>query len=448
MVIHKRFPLLAGAAGVATLGLLGLGALALYQGFGTEAPALLDERSPPLRYEVEYPAVRYGTQAGDNRVTRLARSVAAGETELVYAAPRGYLDSLLAALEIDPASQALVFSKTSIQARHIDPERPRAIYFNDDTYVGFAHGAPTLEIATMDPELGPVFYTLSQDPATADGFERLDGRCLRCHDSYSMTGGGVPRFIVGSGYFGAEGELISHEGRIITTEATPLRFRWGGWYVSGFHGDIVHLGNIVVRDPAALADLEALRAGNLADLQGLLDTSPYPTPHSDIVAALVLQHQTDVQNALTRARFDAVTAIDGLPAAELPARLAEIAEPLVRALFMADAAELEDTIEGGAGFAAAFEARGPFDAQGRSLRDLALEGRLFRYPLSYLVYTDAFASLPEAFARVVHGRIRDVLDGEAWEDMPHLTASDRAAIRDIVRETLPAMLAVSPPASD
>jgi hypothetical protein len=30
----------------------------------------------------------------------------------------------------------LVYSQTSLQSRLIDPKRPRAIYFDDDVYVG------------------------------------------------------------------------------------------------------------------------------------------------------------------------------------------------------------------------------------------------------------------------------------------------------------------------
>ncbi len=110
-----------------------------------------------------------------------------------------------------------MFSQTSLQSRLIRPETPRAIYFNDDTYVAWVQHGP-IEIAALDPNLGPVFYMLKQiEPGTAQtpssgaSFDRDKERCLSCHDSYSMTGGGVPRFIVGSGYTGVAGNLVSHE---------------------------------------------------------------------------------------------------------------------------------------------------------------------------------------------------------------------------------------------
>ena len=157
--------------------------------------------------------------------------------------------------------------------------------------------------------------------------------CLRCHDSYSLTGDGVPRFILGSGYIGTRGEIVSHEAWILTSPGTPLRSRWGGWYVSGYHGEQVHLGNIVVRDTAELQDLEALRIGNVADLNGLLDVDPYVTAYSDIVALLVIQHQVHVQNTLTRARYDYLTALDaGSTAGSDSTLVAEHFEPVVHAL--------------------------------------------------------------------------------------------------------------------
>src|SRR5690606_25602134 len=104
-------------------------------------------------------------------------------------------------------------------------------------------GARSLEIAVMDPRLGPVFFDYSQDPAAAEPFKQETSRCLRCHDSYSMTGGGVPRFMMSSVIAGADGNLVSHELSEITNLATPIAERWGGWYVTGQSGEQAHRGN-------------------------------------------------------------------------------------------------------------------------------------------------------------------------------------------------------------
>jgi len=429
------------------------GALVVHETRDGPARPSAAEAAAPLRYDSEYPAMRYATRPLTGRVARVAAAIESGELELEARSPRGYLDALLAALEIDPASQLLVFSRTSLQVGGIGPDTPRAIYFNDDTYVAWVQNAPTIEIASMDPMLGPVFHTLAQPGAGEAGPERQLGRCLRCHDSYSLTGGGVPRFLLGSGYIDRNGELVSHEAWILTSPSTPLRNRWGGWYVSGRHGDAVHLGNIVVGSAAELEDLESLRIGNVDDLTGLLDTAPYPTAYSDIVAHLVIEHQIDVQNAISRVQFDATTALAEAASSaggeapaqpdgrSLDARIAEIDEPLVEALLMVGEVDLGARIEGTSGFRAAFESRGPTDSQGRSLRALDLQTRLFRYPLSYLIYSDAFAALPRPALDAIAARLDAILSGrDESPPFAHLSAADRRAVAEILRETKPGFL--------
>ena len=517
---RNRVAVLVGTAVLA--GLAAWAVLALRQQAVPEAPERPEtpEVSPTeqdpgaLRYAAEYPVMGYAEAVLTDPVAQLRERLATGAAGLDFAGERGYLDSLLTAIEIDTESQLLVFSKTSLQIRGITPETPRAIFFNDATYVAWTRGAPTLEIASMDPNLGPVFYTLEQTAADDAPFERQFGRCLRCHDSYSLTGGGVPRFILGSGYIGTDGNLVSHEGWILTSERTPLRNRWGGWYVTGQHGDQVHLGNLIVRDIAALQDLDSLRVGNLASLDGLVDTSPYPARHSDIVALLVIEHQVAIQNLITRVNYDTRMALEagdgqgaaedgssvadgdgrvapdeaasardasaeagpvaagsaeaesvaagsaaggaaeateatnaGTTAAEAPAAesaaigasesvIASIAEPLVRAMLFADAVELAGPIEGASGFAERFEARGVRDSAGRSLRDLDLSRRVFRYPLSYLIHSEAFAALPDATRSYVYRRVAEITSaGDPNGDFAHLTLADRTAVREILADT-------------
>jgi len=403
------------------------------------ASAAAASAAPALRYDTEYPSIRYAATPPADAIARLEDRIASAEITLGADPERGYLEALLAALDIGAESQVLVFSRTSVQVQSITAATPRAIYFDDDTYVAWMPDAGNIEIASMDPRLGPVFYTLSQDPSAPPEFERQLGQCLRCHDSYSLTGGGVPRFITGSGYTDTRGNLVAHEGWILTSDRTPLRSRWGGWYVSGYHGEQIHLGNIAVREAAELERLEELRTGNLENLDSLLDTSRYLTNYSDIVALLVLEHQVRVQNAIVRASYDVRTALDGAgeqAGPELAARVAELTEPLVEALFLAGEAPLTDEIRGTSGFAAAFEARGPRDTRGRSLRDLNLRTRLFEYPLSYVIYSRAFDALPGPAKERAYARIREILSGtDTTEPFARLTAEDRAAILEILRAT-------------
>ena len=388
------------------------------------------EPPPELIYDREFPQIGYAGNTPGGRVGQFAAALEDRSIRLEADPVRGYLDAVLDALDIDASSQVLVFSRTSLQTRHIRPETPRAIYFNDDTSVAWIPGAPTLEIASFDPALGPVFYTLLQDDASGRAIEREFGVCLRCHDTYGMSGGGVPRMLLGSGYTGTDGELVSHEAWILTSQGTPFRSRWGGWYVTGQHGEEVHLGNIVVEQAEDLQELEALRVGNVDDLGSLFDTSAYLRPTSDIVALMILEHQVEVQNLISRLHFEAAAgnSIDSHAAA------------LLDAMLMLGAIAHRDTIEGDAEFVAQFVSRGPRDSAGRSLRDLDLQSRLFTYPLSYLIYSDAFQALPPAAKALVYQRLRQELNDPAAIDDPALTLSERAAIIGILRDTLPEVL--------
>jgi hypothetical protein len=431
-----------GALGIAVLG----GAAAwLLLGGRLGDDSALDETAPALsgyaptapaagsvlRYETEYPTIPYTTGKRTDPVAALIERIERGEAKLTHDGERGYLESLLAALEIDPSSQTLVFSQTSLQSKLIGPKTPRAIYFNDDVYVGYVQDGP-IEIASLDPSLGPVFYLLEQS-ASPPVFGAELGRCLSCHDSYSLTGGGVPRFIVGSGYTGTLGTLVSHEGWILVSDRTPLKSRWGGWYVTGRHGSQVHLGNMVIKTLNDFDKLEELRVGNVETLDALVDVKPYLTNTSDIVALLVLQHQADVQNLITRLSYDARTAEDKR---EEP--LEATAERLLRMMLFVDAVEYTEPISGRPEFVEQFTRRAVRDTQGRSLRDFDLTRRLFRHPLSYVIYSPAFDALPDDAKGIFQRRLNEVLTGrDTSEDFAQLTAADRTSILEILRDTKP-----------
>ena len=339
-----------------------------------------------------------------------------------------------------------MFSQTSLQARRIRPAAPRAIYFNDDVYVAWVQEGP-IEIASMDPKLGAIFYLLEQTPAAEPKFAQEFTRCLSCHDSYSLSGGGVPRLIVGSGYTGAGGDLVTHEGWILVTDRTPLKSRWGGWYVTGQHGAQVHLGNVVIRSLADFERLEELRIGNIETLDHLFDTTAYLTNKSDVVALMVLEHQTNVQNLITRVSYDVQTelAADGgnTPGSATLERISASVEPLVQALLFVDAITLTAPLRGDPAFVDQFARRAVRDPSGRSLRDLDMTTRMFCYPLSYLIYSASFDALPEAAKQAAYRRIAEVLNGvDRSEPFAHVTDADRTAIREIVAATKPDLAVV------
>ena len=221
--------------------------------------------------------------------------------------------------------------------------------------------------------------------------------------------------------------------------------------MTGEHGTQTHLGNLPTdNDPKLVGHSDAERF-NLKSLEGWLDTKPYITNKSDVIALMVLEHQTTVQNYITRASFKVRTVLaraagvgnaDPRSWEEISSRnqslLKAMIEPLVRTMFFVDAVEFTSPLAGTAGFEAWFQAQGPRDKQGRSLRQLELNSRLFRYPLSYMVYSESFDSLPEYVRQYVYTRIAEVLTGrDATGAFESLTPDDRKAILEILMATKP-----------
>lgn len=406
------------------------------------ACVLVQPAAAQLLYDKEYPLMGYGHTSPNDAYSQMMQRLAARGEKLPATETRGYLDALLKELDIDPSSQVLVFSKSSLKQRFIAPQTPRSLFFNDEVYVGFVPGSRSLEVAAMDPDQGPVFFDVSQEATAEAPFKQETSRCLRCHDSYSMTGGGVPRFMLSSVIAGADGNVVSHELSEITDISTPIENRWGGWYVTGKSGKQGHLGNFIVTDVAILAKRPWQGQINQDKLDSYVDLAIYPRQTSDIVALLVLQHQVDIQNRIVRLNYESRKLLAEKPAAT-DADLQPLVMPLLQGLFMADEAPLADSVEGNADYRASFEQRGPKTADGLSLREFDLQTRTFKYRLSYLIYSRAIEALPAPVKTVLFRDIRTVLDGDTLL-LPGFALPDaeRATIRTILQATKPDVLAL------
>ena len=376
--------------------------------------------------EPGHPAIGYPGEAND-AVARLNRKLQSGEVRLEFEEGTGYLKGLLAALDIPIESQVAVFSGTSLQARIINARNPRTIFFNDSTAVGWMAGG-LIEVASLDPKQGANFYLLPQQTTPPLRQLARDTRCLACH--YSTATLGVPGFLVRSIPSSANGMIMPWLGNYTTDHRSPLAERWGGWYVTGRGGR--HLGNAPITD-RSLQDVRIDDANlNVTSLTGRFDAQRYLSPHSDIVALLVFDHQMRMMNLLTRLGWEARILEDegGNGAA-----LNDVVSETVDYMLFVDEAVLEGA-RGTSGFAERFGALGPRDHKGRSLRDLDLQHRLFRYPCSYMIYSEAFDALPQTARNAVYSRLLEVLSGEDTSaKYTHLSPSDRLAILEILRET-------------
>jgi hypothetical protein len=375
----------------------------------------------------DVPAIAYSTAPVTDRVAALNERLRDGRVTLTFDGRSGYLRSVLDALNVPVESQVTPFAKNSLQAELIDRRNPRALYFSDDVAVGWVRGADLLEVAAHDPTQGGIFYTLEQKPAAAPAFTRTDN-CLACHLSWDTLG--VPGFFLMS-TLTVPDDPHTYASGFSSDHRRSFDQRWGGWYVTGNAGSLIHMGNVPVSATSTPA-----RAGAraLTSLDANVDTAGYPAHTSDIVALMLLDHQAHMMNLITRTGWEARLAQRGDP--KQIARVDEAAVDLVDYLLFVYEAPLTSRVRGTSGFAEKFTALGPADSQGRSLRQLDLDRRLLKYPCSYLIYSNAFDGMPAAAKGAVYRRLWRVLSGqERGQPYSNLALADRRAIIEILRAT-------------
>lgn len=400
--------------------------------WGTSVVLSAQFTDPVLEIEVDHPAVQYHRRAFTDVVAHLNAQLSSGQTTLAFDNRTGYLRSLLEALHVPVDSQIAVFSKTSLQKNLISPANPRTIFFNDSVAVAWMRGG-LIEVAAHDPQQGGVFYLLGQTPTPMPRLSRED-RCLGCH--YSVNTLEVPGFLSTSVASGTDGATMPWLGNYLTDHRSPIEERWAGWYVTGRTGTSRHLGNAPVANKNA-DDIPVIDANlNLPNLSRRFDTDAYLSPHSDVVALLVFNHQMRMMNLLTRIGWEArVLAHEERDADATATALRATAAEVVDYMMFVDEAPLTG-VKGTSGFAESFTARGPRDSKGRSLRDLDLQRRLLRYPCSYLIYSDVFDHLPGTAKQAIYVRMWQVLSGQDRAPRySRLSAADRQAIIEILRDT-------------
>lgn len=383
-------------------------------------------------------------------IALLQKQIDQGRVKLSYDKDGGYLKSVLKALKIPVSSQTLVFSKTSFQFTKISADHPRALYYNDDVYVGSVHQGKTVEIVSFDPMQGAIFYLLDDVKTDKPVFQRAELDCTQCHIAAGTRG--VPGVLLRSVYPSQTGNLTPRAPQYITDQKSPLKERWGGWYVTGSLAPAT-MANAAVVPQAGEAPVQAGKpVPNLGPIGQPFDASAYLTSTSDQVALLVLAHQTQMHNLITLVNYQtrialhalgqndgAAPALDSLPA-DAQDKIKRPSEQLLRYLLFSSETSLggQDGRKAIAAstFAREFAVQGVKDSKRRSLRDFDLRDRTFRYPCSYLIYSSAFDAIPEPAKGYIYHRLLQVLTGQDQsEDFTHLTPTDRQAILSILLET-------------
>ncbi len=395
----------------------------------------------------EQPPVNYSSTESRDPLVPLMTRLTSGET--IFTGPaKETVQRLLKELHIPVESQMLVFSKTSFQRSRIRPDHPRAVYFSDTCYVGWVPGG-LIEVAAVDPQLGPVFYGF--DPNETQPKFTRNNDCLSCHGGSFVRG--IPGVFVRSVFTDGDGEMLLRHGSEVVDFRTPFTNRWAGWYVTGKHGTALHRGNVFAREQDTELVVDFKHGANVSDLSPYFETKSYLTAGSDIVALMVFEHQTAMQNTLTRASHDCRRMLAYQKNLQVDLKEPVTAEPtyesvkrvfdstardVVDDLLFKGEARLPQGIQGSASFQNAFCAEARRDRDGRSLKDFDLQGRLFQNRCSYLIYSESFLLLPEILKQKVYARLVHALHPTQPDPQyAYLGADERRRISTILQQTHP-----------
>lgn len=372
--------------------------------------------------------IEYDKQQPGGPIARLRERIEAGRARLEFDPVHGWLPALLKELGVSSKSQMLVFSKTSLQRNYITPRNPRALYFNDDVYIGWIPGAPVMEISEVDPVMGTVFYDVDNLNRSGPVFNR-NAQCLNCHASARSMG--VPGHVLRSVGTDASGEPDQTTAASEVNHRTPLSERWAGWYVTGSTGGQSHRGNCLGAAAKASPENTRDKLDDLVNLEGYLERT------GDVVAMLVHDHQTHMHNFITRLNFETRIMLHRYGHIRY---LRHQVDAFLRYLTFAEEAELDGPVTGGSGFAAEFAKQGPVDSHGRGLREFNLKSRLFEYPCSYLIHSPSFDALPDEMRGHVLKRLHAILTGEDEAAVyQRISPRLKRAVLEILRETKPGL---------
>lgn len=404
-----------------------LAILAAVAVLGAASPAAVQSEQPERKLGIHNPVHGYFTAPISDRFSKLRRDLRDGKRQLDASGELPLLLSLLRELEIPVSSQSLVFSVTSLQKALISPRRPRALYFNDDTYVGFVPGG-RLEVISTDPELGSIFYIF--DPLRGGSVPQVTRttECMNCHAPRSLEN--IPALVIESVIPGMTGGGERAFRREQTGHGVPITERFGGYHLTGVGPQWPRLwGNLLIEYRNGQANERPLHPGQLSDL------SRYPLPTSDLLPQLLQEHQIGFVNRALQAAYR-TRELMAEKAPGLAQKVEELAQPLVRYMLFADEAPLPAPLAGDADYKRDFSANRRAASNGAALKDFDLQKRLFRYRCSYMIYTPTFAGLPGPLKQAVLRQISSALNGPSPE-YAYLSLAEKSAIRTILTETLP-----------
>lgn len=389
----------------------------------TKEPRVMDFRTPPHSYLDWKPKDRFA---------QLQDRAQKGEVKLDTSNDKAFLSSLLEALHIPITSQIMVFSASSLQSEIINPRNPRALYFNEDTYVGWVPGG-LVEIIAADPEMGPMFYVFNRlRPGGPVPDVQRSTKCMNCHAGNATRR--LPGLIAESLLVSRAGSSLETFRRDVQGHQIPLELRFGGWHLTGQHNLSHHKANVMGIPQNGKNELSPVEPGQYSDL------SLHLLPTSDILPHLIHEHQMGFENRLVYAIYTMRQLKNdnkGLFGSAAKAEIEERAQELARYITFADEAKFPGKgITGDAAFTKDFLSDRRTTKAGLSLKDLDMKTRIFKHRCSYMLYTDTWKEAPKDLKERVYYHMALYLRDQPDALHAHLAPGERVAIRSILKETM------------
>ncbi len=387
----------------------------------------------------------YFSKDAKDPVTLLMKRVQRGEVLIKEPNGKPLVERLLRELGLNKDTQILVFSRTSLQRREVSYSNPRALYFNESVYLGWMPNG-RIEIASFDPELGPIFYFQRElDDASSPLLARTRS-CLGCHagDATNFLPGSLGRSV----YPDKSGRsLRSIDDYRRSGHHIPLHDRYGGWFVSGNHGAMRHMGNAIASREGGKITIDREQFANLEKLDRFFSTEAYPAPGSDIAALLVFDHQVTMHHRLVEAAYRArqslfdskldpkETDVSKLSKGRSTDEFLEGRDKVVDYLLFRDETPIPK-VSCDPAFRRAFSANRIADRRKRSLKDLRLDGRIFENRCSYMIYSPTFDQFPPMLKGAIYARIHEILTSpKPVEGFDYLGKDEKRRILEILDET-------------
>ena len=394
----------------------------------------------------------YNTAELKDPMSLLLKRIEVGELTIEEAPGKDLVARLLEELDIPVSSQTLVFTQTSLQRKIVNPGNPRAMYFNEDVYLGWMPGG-RIEIASVDPDLGMIFYFQRELDRTEGDLFRRERRCLGCH------AGSATNFLPG---LLGRSVFPDQNGRSMRSVNSFFRIghdaefadRWGGWFVTGQqHGSLRHMANAIATRNSGAVTLDR-DAGNriTSDLSRFFPESLHLSPGSDVLAMLAHDHQISAHYYINQAQYKVRQALhdnqrdlnsDRSVIAELTPSSRRLAadgmRELLRYFTFADEAPFGgQQVQGDEAYRKDFQANRRESGSGRSLKDLDMKDRLLKFRVSWMIYSRAFDGMPPAARQDFYHQLYHILTAPTPpEGFEHLQADEKQTLYEILSDTKP-----------